>query len=333
MNLNKLGIFLAHLLPPELSNKFSLEGLKLLYSLGFFSSKNLKTTFYENNIECLGLNFPNKIGLAGGLDKNANYFHVFGKLGFGFVEVGTLTLKPQAGNPKPRIHRFSKEKNIVNSLGFNNVGVYEGLKNIEKNKPFFNGVLGVSIGKSKETKIENAFKDYLHLIDYVYDQADYIAINISSPNTENLRELSSENYFKDLIEKIMNKKEQLNGGNTKDVPFVLKISPDESMKNLEKIFISCMDFKVDGLILNNSSIKHKKNLNGGISGNYIREISEKNLMFAKDFCGDKISLISSGGIMTAKDVAKRIDLGAELIQLYSGFIFSGTDLLKESLEI
>ena len=191
----------------------------------------------------------------------------------------------------------------------------------------------MSIGKSKETKIENAFKDYLHLIDYVYDQADYIAINISSPNTENLRELSSENYFKDLIEKIMNKKEQLNGGNTKDVPFVLKISPDESMKNLEKIFISCMDFKVDGLILNNSSIKHKKNLNGGISGNYIREISEKNLMFAKDFCGDKISLISSGGIMTAKDVAKRIDLGAELIQLYSGFIFSGTDLLKESLEI
>lgn len=332
MNLNKLGIFLAHLVPPELSNKLSLEGLKFLYNLGILSSVNSKIPG-DKNIESLGLNFSNKIGLAGGLDKNADYFHVLGKLGFGFIEVGTLTLKPQKGNLKPRVHRFAKERNIVNSLGFNNVGVYEGLKNIEKNKPFYNGVLGVSIGKSKETKIENAFKDYLHLIDYVYDQADYIAINISSPNTENLRELSSENYFKDLIEKIMNKKEQLNIGASKNKPFVLKISPDESKQNLEKIFTSCMEFNVDGLILNNSSINHKKNLKGGISGNYIREISENNLIFAKNFCGDEISLISSGGIMTSNDVAKRIDLGAELVQLYSGFIFSGTDLLKESLEI
>ena len=305
-------------LDPEVAHHLAIKSLKFnILPKSIFSVEQeelLETKLFNEKLS-------NPIGLAAGFDKSAEVYNSLFQLGYGFVEVGTLTLKPQAGNPKPRIHRFSKEKNIVNSLGFNNVGVYEGLKNIEKNKPFFNGILGVSIGKSKETKIENAFKDYLHLIDYVYDQADYIAINISSPNTENLRELSSENYFKDLIEKIMNKKEQLNGGNTKDVPFVLKISPDESMKNLEKIFISCMDFKVDGLILNNSSIKHKKNLNGGISGNYIREISEKNLMFAKDFCG------------YAKDVAKRIDVGAELIQLYSGIIFSGTDLLKDSLEI
>ena len=333
MNLNKLGISLAHLLPPELSNKFSLEGLKILYNLGLLSS--ISNQDFQDSIgdQILGLNFPNKIGVAGGLDKNADYFHVLGKLGFGFVEVGTLTLKPQSGNPKPRIHRFTKEKNIVNSLGFNNVGIYQGLKNIEKNKLFFDGVLGISIGKSKETKIENAYKDYLHLIDYVYDQADYIAINISSPNTENLRDLSSDNYFKNLIEKIMNKKDQLNGGIKQSKPFILKISPDESLENLEKILLSCLEFKVDGLILNNSSVQHSKNLKGGISGNYIKKLSEDNLTFAKKICGNEISLISSGGIMTKEDVSKRFSLGADLIQLYSGFIFYGTDLLKSGLEI
>ena len=330
MNLNKLGISLSHLLPPELSNKFSLEGLKILYNLGLLSSISNEDSIGD---QILGLNFPNKIGVAGGLDKNADYFHVLGKLGFGFVEVGTLTLKPQSGNPKPRIHRFTKEKNIVNSLGFNNVGIYQGLKNIEKNKLSFEGVLGISIGKSKETKIENAYKDYLHLIDYVHDQADYIAINISSPNTENLRDLSSDNYFKNLIEKIMNKKDQLNGGIKQSKPFILKISPDESLENFEKILLSCLEFKVDGLILNNSSVQHSKNLKGGISGNYIKKLSEDNLTFAKKICGNEISLISSGGIMTKDDVSKRFSLGADLIQLYSGFIFYGTDLLKSSLEI
>lgn len=333
MNLNKLGISLAHLLPPELSNKLSLEGLRFLYNLGVLSSISNQGSNDSEKVQILGLNFPNKIGVAGGLDKNADYFHVLGKLGFGFVEVGTFTLKPQSGNPKPRVHRFTKEQNIVNSLGFNNVGVYEGLKNIERNKFSFNGVLGISIGKSKETKIENAYKDYLHLIDYVHDQADYIAINISSPNTENLRDLSSENYFKDLIEKIMNKKDQLIGGFKKTKPFILKISPDESMVNLEKILLSCLEFKVDGLILNNSSINHNKNLKGGISGNYIKKLSEDNLSFAKQICGEEMPLISSGGIMTKEDVTKRINLGADLVQLYSGFIFYGTDLLKASLEI
>ena len=333
MNLNRLGISLAHLLPPELSNKLSLEGLKLLYNLGLLSSMSNQGFQNSTGDQILNLNFPNKIGVAGGLDKNADYFHVLGKLGFGFVEVGTFTLKPQAGNPKPRVHRFTKEKNIVNSLGFNNVGVYQGLKNVERNKLSFDGVLGISIGKSKETKTINAYKDYLHLIDYVHDQADYIAINISSPNTENLRDLSSESYFRDLIEKIMNKKDQLNGGFSQSKPFILKISPDESKENLEKILLSCLEFKVDGIILNNSSIEHDKKFKGGISGNYIKKLSEDNLTFAKQICGDEISLISSGGIMTKEDVAKRINLGADLVQLYSGFIFYGTDLLKSSLEI
>tara|TARA_B100000989_G_scaffold207863_1_gene157569 strand:+ start:2115 stop:3116 length:1002 start_codon:yes stop_codon:yes gene_type:complete len=330
--LNKLGLSLAHFFPPEISNKLSLKSLEILYKLGM---QGFLTVDLDNSksIQKMGMCFPNRIGIAGGLDKNAEYFHILNTLGFGFVEVGTFTLKPQEGNPKPRVHRFMKEQNIVNSLGFNNVGVYEGIKNIEKNKPSFNGILGISIGKSKETKIEDAFKDYLHLIDYVYQHADYIAVNISSPNTENLRNLSLGDYFSSLIEKIMNKREQLAQGVDSRKPIVLKISPDESEENLEKIVVKSMETNVNGLIINNTSINHAKNLKGGISGNYIKNLSEKNLKFARSICGENLTLIASGGLLTKKDIEKRLELSADLIQLYTGFIYRGMDLLKESLEI
>ncbi len=332
MFLNKLGLSLARFFPPEISSKLSLKSLEILYRIGMHGALSTNQKGIES-IQKMGLTFPNKIGIAGGLDKNAEYFHILNALGFGFVEVGTFTLKPQEGNPKPRVHRYTKEENIVNSLGFNNVGVYEGIKNIEKNKPSFKGILGISIGKSKETKIENAFKDYLHLIDYVYQHADYIAVNISSPNTENLRNLSLSDYFSSLIEKIMSKREQLAKGADTRKPIVLKISPDESEENFEKILVKSMETNVDGLIINNSSINHSKGVKGGISGNYIRNLSEKNLNFARGICGENLTLISSGGLMTKKDIENRFKLSADLIQLYTGFIFRGTDLLKESLEI
>ena len=332
MILNRLGLSLTRFFPPEISGKLSLKSLEILYRLGLLSALSTDQEKVKS-IQKMGLIFPNRIGIAGGLDKNAEYFHILNALGFGFVEVGTFTIKPQEGNPKPRVHRFMKEKNIVNSLGFNNVGIYKGIKNIEKNKPFFKGILGISIGKSKETKIEDAFKDYLHLIDYVHQYADYIAVNISSPNTENLRNLSLGDYFSNLIEKIMNKREQLVQGSDNRKPIVLKISPDESEENLEKIVIKSMETNVDGLIINNTSINHVKELKGGISGNYIRNLSEKNLRFARSICGENLTLISSGGLMTKEDVENRFKLSADLIQLYTGFIFRGTDLLKESLEI
>ena len=332
MILNKFGLSLTRFFPPEISSKFSLKSLGILYRLGMLGALSADLEEVKST-QKMGLTFPNRIGIAGGLDKNAEYFHILNALGFGFVEVGTFTLKPQEGNPKPRVHRYVKEENIVNSLGFNNVGVYKGIKNIEKNKSSFKGILGVSIGKSKETKIEDAFKDYLHLIDYVYQHADYIAVNISSPNTENLRNLSLGDYFSSLIDKIMNKREQLVQGVDTRKPVVLKISPDESEENLEKIVIKSMESNVDGLIINNTSINHFKGVKGGISGNYIRNLSEKNLNFARSICGENLTLISSGGLMTKEDVENRFKLSADLIQLYTGFIFRGTDLLKESLEI
>ena len=147
MFLNRLGLSLARFFPPEISSKLSLRSLKILYRIGMHGALSANQEGVES-IQKMGLTFPNRIGIAGGLDKNAEYFHILNALGFGFVEVGTFTLKPQEGNPKPRVHRYMKEENIVNSLGFNNVGVYEGIKNIEKNKPSFKGILGISIGKS-----------------------------------------------------------------------------------------------------------------------------------------------------------------------------------------
>ena len=333
MSFNNLALVVSRNLPPELSNKFSLKSLKLAYKLNLlkvlFPSIDAKTT----PINFFGLDFPNKIGVAGGLDKNAEYFHVLGNLGFGFVEVGTITMKPQQGNPKPRIHRFNNEETIINSLGFNNIGAVEALKNIEKNKSSFKGVLGVSIGKGKEIKNERAHEDYLHLIDYFKDVADYFAVNISSPNTENLRKLSKDDFFKKLTDEIINKREQISKGFSKYKPIILKISPDESFSDLEKIVSISLEKKVDGFILTNTSLDHSYNLPGGISGQPLRRKSEESLKFVRSIIGDKAVIISSGGLMSKEDVITRFSLKADLIQLYSGFVFHGNKLLQDALEI
>lgn len=333
MNLNKIALNFTNLLPPELSSKLSLSSLKILYDL------NLLNSFFDiyqpsdETFKLKNLSFPNKIGVAAGMDKNAEYFDVLGALGFGFVEVGTITLKPQKGNPKPRIHKFRKDKSIVNSLGFNNVGVIQVLKNIEKNKKNFKGVLGVSLGKSKDTKNERAHEDYLHLMDYLYDVSDYLAINISSPNTKDLRKLTADNFFKNLIDKIINKSDQLSGGVSDNKPIFLKLSPNESKKSLESIISYSLDNGVDGLILTNTSINHNYDLIGGMSGSPLKLEAEESLKFSRSIVGSKIPIIASGGLMSKEDVEQRFKLSADLIQLYSGFVFQGNDLLQDCLKI
>jgi len=333
VNVNKIALKLSNFLPPELSNKLSLNSLKILYELDLL---NLFFDIQESNnkpFKLLNLDFPNKIGLAGGLDKNANYFHVLGALGFGFTEVGTITLKPQKGNQKPRVHKFIKDKSIVNSLGFNNDGVFQVLKNIEKNKIFFNGILGVSIGKGKDVSNDRAHEDYLHLMDYLYDVSDYLAINISSPNTKDLRKLSTDKFFENLIDKIVNKSDQLSGGSSSKKPILLKLSPDESKLNLEKIITYALKNGVDGFILTNTSLGHDYKLAGGMSGAPLKSAAEECLKFSRSIVGSKIPLIGSGGLMTKEDAIDRFNLSADLIQLYSGFVFHGNDLLQDCLKI
>ena len=333
MSFNNFALKLSRYLPPELSNKFSLEALKIISQLNLLDVLFPKKIKETDLVNLMGLNFPNRVGVAGGLDKNANYFHILGKLGFGFVEVGTITLKPQSGNPKPRIHRFNDEGTIINSLGFNNVGSVKVLENIERNKKNFSGILGVSIGKGKEISNERAHEDYLHLLDYFKDVADYFAINISSPNTNDLRKLSEDEYFHKLIDEIINKREQISKGFSKHKPIIIKVSPDESLNNLEKIISYSLSNGVDGFILTNTSLDHEYNIPGGVSGKPLRKKSEESLKFVRSIVDDKVVIISSGGLMTKEDAAKRFSLKADLIQLYSGFVFKGNSLLQDCLDV
>ena len=323
---------LIRIFPAEISKNFTLKLLKLIYKL------NLINLLAVNNHEksCIDLNsifFKNKIGIAGGLDKNGEYFHIFGSLGFGFVEVGTVTLEPQTGNPKPRIFRFAKDRTLVNSLGFNNVGSVQVLKNIKKYKPMFDGVLGISIGKSKNTKTKNAWQDYLHLMDYFYLVADYLAINISSPNTENLRELSGHENLEFLMEKISQKKVQLVEMHKKHTPIFVKLSPDETDDNLKNLIEVSEKNNIDGFICCNTTTKHTYPNPGGMSGSMLSEKAENIQKKVAQLKQEKSLLIASGGVMSASDVKFRLSNSADLVQLYTGYIYRGNSLLKEALKI
>ena len=324
---------LIRFLPAEFSKIISLKFLALIYKLKLLKFFSFKEDLISSKFVLGSLSFKNRIGIAGGLDKNGEYFHIFDSLGFGFVEVGTITLEPQKGNPKPRIFRFAKDKTLVNSLGFNNVGSVKALENIKRNKKNFNGVLGVSIGKSKNTKTKNAWQDYLHLMDYFYLEADYLAINISSPNTENLRELSKDINLEFLVEKIAQKKIQLEEMYSKYTPIFLKLSPDESEINLKNIIQIAEKNNIDGFICFNTSSNHSYLKKGGMSGALLSEKAQNLQSKVVDLKQDTSILIASGGVMSAYDVKERLNNSADLVQLYTGYIYHGNSLLEEALKI
>ena len=330
--LEDLTLLTLRIFPAETAKNVTLRLLKLIYSLNLislFASGNIK----KSKINIKNLSLKNRIGIAGGLDKNAEYFHIFSSLGFGFVEVGTVTLEPQTGNPKPRIFRFTKDKTLVNSLGFNNVGSVQVLNNIKKYKPKFDGVLGISIGKSKNTKTKNAWQDYLHLMDYFYFEADYLAINISSPNTENLRELSSQENLEFLLEKISQKKVQLIDMYKKDTPIFVKLSPDETDENLKNLIEVSEKNSIDGFICCNTTTDHIYPIVGGMSGAMLSKKAGNMQKKVAKLKQEKSILIASGGVMNARDVKERLMNSADLVQLYTGYIYQGNSLLKKALKI
>ena len=330
--LENLTLLILRFFPAEASKSITLKLLKLIYNLnliGLFASSNIE----KSKINIKNLSLKNRIGIAGGLDKNAEYFHVFSSLGFGFVEIGTVTLEPQTGNPKPRIFRFIKDKTLVNSLGFNNAGSVQVLKNIKKYKSKFDGILGISIGKSKNTKTKNAWQDYLHLMDYFYLEADYLAINISSPNTEKLRELSAQENFEFLLEKISQKKVQLTEMHKKNTPIFIKLSPDETYENLKKLIEISEKNNIDGFICCNTTTKHTYPYPGGMSGSKLSKKAEKIQKKVAELKQEKSILIASGGVMNVSDVKERLINSADLVQLYTGYIYQGNSLLKEALKI
>jgi dihydroorotate dehydrogenase len=307
-----------------------MKGLKLGCFFGLIRRINITS----KPIMIMGLKFPNRVGLAAGLDKNAEYITPLSKLGFGFIEVGTVTPRSQPGNSKPRSFRLIKDEGIINRFGFNNVGIDQFIKNIKKAK--FNGILGINIGKNFDTPIDRAVEDYLICFRKAYPYAGYIAINISSPNTKNLRHLQSDKYLETLLKVLKNEQKILHKKFKKLVPFVVKVSPDNSSNQLDSIAKLLLKYKVDGVIATNTTIDRKGISNskysveeGGLSGAPLNKKSTNVIKHLNKCLNGKIPIIGVGGIITANDGIEKIKNGASLIQIYTGLIFKGHGLVNE----
>ena len=285
-------------------------------------------------VELMGLRFPNAIGLAAGLDKNGDYIDLMASLGFGFIEIGTVTPKPQAGNPKPRLFRLRKESSLINQMGFNNNGLDYLLKQVQQAK--YRGILGINIGKNATTPDDQAVQDYLIGLRHVFPHASYITINISSPNTQGLRNLQFGDALKRLLHTLRSEHIKLRIAQKRHVPLVVKLSPDLSEQDSASIAEILLEYEIDGVIATNTSaelVQAGQALygidKGGMSGQLLTERSTKVIKQLHDNLGDKIPIIAAGGILSAADAQAKLAAGAKLIQLYTGLIYRGPGLVRE----
>ena len=301
----------------------ALVGLRLVTSMGF-KVRQLKAS---KDLKILDCHFNNSLGIAAGLDKNGDYVDSLAALGFGFLEIGTVTPKPQYGNKKPRLYRDKSSKAIINRMGFNNKGVDYLVKKLKKRKSVI--PVGVSIGKNFDTPNNLAVKDYIYCLDKVFDIANYVAVNISSPNTQDLRKFESKNELTNLIKSIKERQLELSE-NHKYKPLLLKISPDNDKKGIEDICEILLRFSIDGLICTNTTVNHNHiSGSGGLSGGPLMGPSSETLRIARKFLGDQFPIIASGGVMSKEDYLQKIDAGADLVQIYTGFIFEGPKLIDD----
>ena len=316
-------------LPPETAHELALHSLSLVPA-------SLIAKRVDNpalSIKRFGLTFPNPIGLAAGFDKNGIALQPLAALGFGFIEAGTVTHHPQPGNPRPRLFRLSEDQALINRAGFNNEGAAAFARRVSNNRP--DCVLGVSIGKSKITPLENATEDYLASFELVYDVADYIAINVSSPNTPQLRELQQSHQLEALLSALQTRRQELQ----KHVPLLVKLSPDLERGDLETIVEVIERLKIDGIIATNTTISRDRLRTdmkrvaacgeGGLSGKPLKTRSTRMIAELYELTRGRIPLIGVGGIFTAEDAWEKISAGASLVQLYTGFIYQGPRIAQE----
>ncbi len=322
------SIKILKFLPPELAHSITINTLKYFN----FNFNNIDDPILSQHLK--GLDFPNPLGLAAGFDKNAEVIKSMFSLGFGYVEVGTITPLPQKGNPKPRIFRLEEDSAIINSLGFNNKGSKKIKKNISKIKKSFstNRIIGVNIGKNKNSI--NSIDDYIYGIEELGNLASYITINISSPNTEGLRDLQLRGNIENLIKKIILKREEISSINKK--PIFIKISPDLNDDQLRDIALISLANNIDGLILTNTTINRSDNLlsknkiiKGGLSGKPLFKSSNNILRKMYNLTNGQILLIGVGGISNGSDCYEKIKSGASLLQLYTALTFSGPLLISK----
>ena len=291
-------------------------------------------------VEAMGLKFPNPVGLAAGLDKNGDYIDGLARLGFGFIEIGTITPRPQDGNPRPRMFRVPAAQGIINRMGFNNAGVDRLLENVRAAEfPKKGGILGINIGKNATTPIEQAADDYLICLDKVYNDASYVAVNISSPNTKNLRELQKDDALDDLLSQLKAKQLQLADQHGKYVPMALKIAPDLDDDQITAIADALRRHRFDAVIATNTTLSREgvEGLpnaaeTGGLSGAPVFRKSTDVLKKLSTALAGELPIIGVGGIMGGEDAAEKIKAGASLVQFYSGSIYRDPDLVSEVAE-
>jgi dihydroorotate dehydrogenase len=288
-------------------------------------------------VKVMGLEFNNPVGLAAGLDKNGDAIDGFAQLGFGFVEIGTVTPRPQPGNPKPRLFRLPEAEAIINRMGFNNHGVDHLLARVQAAK--YNGVLGINIGKNFDTPVENAVDDYLLCLDKVYQYASYVTVNVSSPNTPGLRSLQFGDSLKQLLEALRQRQEDLAAQHGKRVPLAIKIAPDMSDEETVEVAKALVEAGMDAVIATNTTLGREgvqglecADETGGLSGAPVREQSTHIVRVLAGELKGRLPIIAVGGITEGKHAAEKIAAGASLVQIYSGFIYKGPALIREAVD-
>lgn len=316
-------------LPEETAHHLSLQLLAFAPSCLFAKPNQL-----ANPIELLGLRFSNRVGLAAGLDKNGEFIDGLAKLGFGFIEVGTITPKPQVGNPKPRLFRCITDHAIINRMGFNNKGVDFLVKQVRASR--YQGILGINIGKNLQTSLNDATSDYTYCFDAVYDVASYITVNVSSPNTPGLRELQHGELLKSLFSALKGRQSFLADKYKKYVPMLAKLAPDLDEESLKQTVHQLSQIGVDGFVFSNTTNdksmlndKHYKSEQGGLSGRPLFDKSTKLLKVMR--AETDLPIIGVGGIMSGDDAKQKLMAGASLLQLYSGLIYQGPDLVFDCI--
>jgi dihydroorotate dehydrogenase len=342
------------LFPPEWVHYFSMNCLKILCSVGFI--KKMITSIFKPSMvngewSIDHLNFKNPVGLGAGFDKNAKYLRELEALGFGFVEIGTVTPLPQAGNDKPRLFRLSKDKALINRMGFNNDGVKviaerlcqwkqrvgrleSGVKNPKQETPNTKFIVGGNIGKNKVTPNEDAWKDYEICFKELHPYVDYFVVNVSSPNTPGLRELQE----KESLRKILRHLQMINNGKAVAKPILLKIAPDLTTEQLDDVIDLALEIQLDGLVATNTTIdreglEHNFDIGtkqtGGLSGKPLQKRSTEVVKYIFEKTKGEIPIIASGGIFTSDDANEKIEAGASLVQVWTGFIYEGPAIVKK----
>ena len=320
-------------LDAERAHEWTTRMMRFSHALGLLKPDELPAS---KPVDCLGLRFPNALGLAAGMDKSASAVEAWAALGFGFVEVGTLTPRPQPGNPKPRLFRLPEHEALINRMGFNNVGIHAAVKRLEKRRT--KAIVGVNIGKNFDTPNEKAVDDYLYCLKAAYPVADYIAVNISSPNTKGLRDLQAEDSIRQLLGALKKEQASLQKEHGVKKPVLVKIAPDLEGQQIEALARVFNELAVDGVIATNTTISREavaghplEKEAGGLSGAPVTERSTLVIQAFRMLLREQTPIIGVGGILSGADAVTKLNAGASLVQVYSGLVYRGPGLIADVL--